>query len=199
VTGTKKVSTPHRLVAAVVGRGTGAGTGRGARQAGTLASAAQPSAAHTVLLVESNGDRRRALDVAGLAAEPARCASHQRDVSWCNLCVCPPSLERASAGDVVRGHGAVAVHASGLLELVALLGAALEQRAVVLVLAQELVRAVAAVLHAVASLLVWNDLAADAQEPVRHASTGDVVARWLCANRDCGECYKQENALEHGC
>lgn len=186
------------LVAAVVGRGgRAAASGRVARQAGALAGAAQPAAAHAVLLVEPNRHRAHAPHVACLAAIARRKPSHERGVGRRNQRVRPPALERPGASNGVGRHGAVAVHARGLLQLVALLRGALEERAVVLVLAHELVRAVAAVLNAVASLLVWDHLAADAQEAVRHARASDVVARGLGADGHGRQGNQQKNALEH--
>jgi len=137
-----------------------------------LTSAAQPATADAVLLVESNGQRRGAA-VAAWATTVDRGASHQGDVGRGKDGVLEPSRPTS---DVVRSHGAVAVHARRLLELVTLLLRALRQWAVVLVLAEELVRAVAAVLDAVAALSVGNHLTAHALKAVGQARASDVVA-----------------------
>lgn len=176
----------HRsfLVAAVGGAGrrcaTAVGGRRQAAQALALASAAQPATADAVLLVESNGQGVRAAIAAGPASVVAG-ASHERDVGRGDDGVQEPG---GCGVDVVRGDGAVAVHARRLLELVALLLRAVKQGAVVLVLAQELIGAIAAVLDAVAALGVWDDLAADALEAVGQAGASDVVADGLGAHRE---------------
>lgn len=155
-----------------------------------LASAAQPATADAVLLVEAKDERLGALVVAGEAGVVASAAGHQRDVRGGRKAVGPPG---AGGGHRVRGRGAVAVHARRLSQRVALLRGALEQGAVVLVVAHELVGAVAAVLDAVAALRVGHDLPAHALEAVGKASTSDVVAHRAPGHGQRKKCRRDAN------
>jgi hypothetical protein len=159
-----------------------------------LASAAQPTTADAVLLVEANGQRACAA-VAAWAASIRTGAGHEGNVRWGEDGIAEPGRARR---DVVGGDGAVAVDAGSLLELVALLLRALSQWAVVFVLAQELVGAVAAVLDAVAALSVGNDLSADALETVGQAGASDVVAHWAGASHE-GKQGNQKKSSAHCC
>ena len=161
-----------------------------ARHTRTLTRAAQPPAADAVLAVEAHEDLRRAPVLARLPV-PVR---HQLDVRRRNDRVRPPLAARRHR---VRSRSAVAVHARRLLHRLALLSRALEQRAVVLVLAHQLVRPVAAVLHAVAALRVRHNLPTHALEPALRARSRDVVAHRARKRAHRKQRNKRNKQLRH--